>query len=78
MEVLRAKLFEMEQNRSTGSVGNLRREQIGSADRSEKIRTYNFPNDRITDHRIGKKFHNIEKILEGDLDPIIKAFTNSK
>jgi len=74
MEVLRAKLFEMEQTRATGSVTDMRREQIGSADRSEKIRTYNFPDDRITDHRIGKKWHNIEKILEGDLDPIVKAF----
>lgn len=74
MEVLRAKLFEIEQAKTTGSVGDLRREQIGSADRSEKIRTYNFPDDRITDHRIGKKFHNIEKILDGELEPIIKAF----
>jgi len=74
LEILRAKLYEIEQNRSSGSVGDLRREQIGSADRSEKIRTYNFPDDRITDHRIGKKFHNIEKILDGELEPIIKAF----
>lgn len=74
LEILRAKLFEIEQNRSTGSVGDLRREQIGSADRSEKIRTYNFPDDRITDHRIGKKFHNIEKILDGEMEPIIRAF----
>jgi len=77
LEILRAKLYEMEQNKSTGSVGDLRREQIGSADRSEKIRTYNFPDDRITDHRIGKKFHNIEKILDGELEPIIKAFKKS-
>ena len=74
MEVLRAKLYEIEQLRATGSVTDLRREQIGSADRSEKIRTYNFPDDRITDHRIGKKWHNIEKILEGEMDPIVKAF----
>ncbi len=77
LEVLRAKLYEIEQNRSTGSVGDLRREQIGSADRSEKIRTYNFPDDRITDHRIGKKFHSIEKILDGELEPIIKAFKST-
>ena len=77
MEVLRAKLYEIEQSRSAGSLGDLRREQIGSADRSEKIRTYNFPDDRITDHRIGKKFHNIEKILDGELEPIIKAFKKS-
>jgi peptide chain release factor 1 len=74
MEVLRAKLYEIEQTRATGSVSDIRREQIGSADRSEKIRTYNFPDDRITDHRIGKKWHNIEKILDGDMDGIVKAF----
>ena len=75
MDVLRAKLYEIEQLKVTGSVTDLRREQVGTADRSEKIRTYNFPDDRITDHRIGKKWHNIEKILEGEMDPIVKAFT---
>lgn len=74
MEVLRAKLYEIEQVRAVGNRGDVRREQIGSADRSEKIRTYNFPDDRITDHRIGKKWHNIEKILDGDMDAIVKAF----
>ncbi|HVN26064.1 MAG TPA: PCRF domain-containing protein [Candidatus Paceibacterota bacterium] len=74
LAVLRAKLHEIETQRATGNVTDLRREQIGSADRSEKIRTYNFPDDRITDHRIGKKWHNIEKILEGDMDGIVKAF----
>ena len=78
LEVLRAKLYEIEQQRATGNVTDLRREQIGSADRSEKIRTYNFPDDRITDHRIGKKWHNIEKIMEGDMDPIVKAFASSQ
>lgn len=78
MDILRAKLYELEQTRTTGSVTDIRREQIGSADRSEKIRTYNFPDDRITDHRIGKKWHNIEKIMEGDLDPIVKAFKKSQ
>jgi len=77
MDVLRAKLYEIEQLKATGSVTDLRREQIGSGDRSEKIRTYNFPDDRITDHRIGKKWHNIEKIMEGDMDPIVKAFEKS-
>jgi peptide chain release factor 1 len=73
LAVLRAKLYEMEKLKAIGSITDLRREQIGSGERSEKIRTYNFPEDRITDHRIGKKFHNIEKILDGDLDPIIMA-----
>jgi peptide chain release factor 1 len=75
MEILRAKLYEAQKEQHVGSVAELRREQIGSAERAEKIRTYNFPEDRITDHRIGKKFHNIEKVLEGNLDKIIEAFT---
>lgn len=74
MSMLRSKLYEEMQRQQAGSLGALRKEQIGSADRSEKIRTWNFPQDRITDHRIGKKWHNIERILGGDLDPIIKAF----
>ncbi len=77
MDVLRAKLYELEQIRASGNIAETRRDQIGSADRSEKIRTYNFPDDRITDHRIGKKWHNIEKILEGEFDPIVKAFSES-
>ncbi len=74
MEVLRSKLFEIQREQAVGSVDQIRREQIGSADRSEKIRTYNFPEDRITDHRVGKKWHNIEKILEGNFDPIVEVF----
>lgn len=74
LEVLRAKLYEIEQQKTIGNVDEIRREQIGTADRSEKIRTYNFPDDRITDHRIGKKWHNVEKIMEGNMDPIVKAF----
>ena len=74
MEMLRSILYDEAQRQSVGSVAELRKNQIGSGDRSEKIRTYNFPDDRITDHRIGKKWHNIEKILEGDFDPIVKAF----
>ena len=74
LEVLRAKLYEIEQQKTIGNVDEIRREQIGTADRSEKIRTYNFPDDRITDHRIGKKWHNVETIMEGNMDPIVKAF----
>ncbi len=72
--ILRAKLFEAQQSAAHSSLGEARRAQVGTGDRSEKIRTYNFPEDRITDHRIGKKFHNIEKILDGDLDPIVETF----
>jgi len=74
MAVLAAKLYELQKTKATAELGANRREQIGSAERAEKIRTYNFPDDRITDHRIGKKWHNIEKVLEGNLDPIIRAF----
>jgi peptide chain release factor 1 len=78
MEVLRAKLYEIEQTKTTGSVTDMRREQVGSADRSEKIRTYNFPDDRITDHRFGVKVHNIEKVLDGDLDALLKKISKTK
>lgn len=73
--LLRAKLWEIEQKLSSGNIDTQRATQIGSGDRSEKIRTYNFPQNRITDHRIGKSWHNLEKILEGDLDDIIQALS---
>jgi len=74
LSVLRAKLYELQRAQQFGELTAERRVQIGSGDRSEKIRTYNFQDDRITDHRLGKKFHNIENILEGHLDQIVRAF----
>ncbi|MBI1838843.1 MAG: PCRF domain-containing protein [Candidatus Colwellbacteria bacterium] len=74
MSILRSKIYEAKIAKQNEELGNIRNEQIGTADRSEKIRTYNFPQDRITDHRIGKKWSNIETILEGNLEPIVKAF----
>ena len=74
LSILRAKLYEAEKQREAVELSADRKAQIGGAERAEKIRTYNFPDDRITDHRIGKKFHNIEKVLDGDLDGIIRAF----
>src|SRR5206468_1276522 len=73
MEVLRAKLLEIKRMEETGNVSEERRKQVGTGDRSEKIRTYNFPQDRITDHRIKKSWGNISKILEGNLDPVFEA-----
>ncbi len=72
MQVLRAKLYEEQQRQAVGSITDLRREQIGSGDRSEKIRTYNFPDDRVTDHRFNAKVHNIEKLLDGNLDMLLE------
>ena len=74
MAMLRAKIYDAKIQEETARLGAARKDQIGTGDRSEKIRTYNFPDDRITDHRINKKWHNIEKILNGDLNSVIKAF----
>lgn len=75
LSILRSKLYEIQRLEAAGQLTAERRQQVGTGDRSEKIRTYNFPDDRITDHRLGKKWHNMERILEGDLDPIVKAFS---
>ena len=73
MAVLRARLFDREQRRKEEKLARERRTQVGTGERSEKIRTYNFPQGRVTDHRIGLTLHNLERILDGELDPIIDA-----
>jgi len=78
LSILRSKLFEIQKEKEAQTLGSSRREQIGTADRSEKIRTYNFPDDRITDHRINKKWSKIERILDGEIDGIVEAFKNTK
>ena len=73
MSLLRSRLYAAEQERLAKERGDLRSGQIGTGDRSEKIRTYNFPQDRLTDHRIGQNFSNLPAVMEGDLDDIIEA-----
>ena len=71
LAVLRARLLERERAQQAEERGDQRRSQIGSGERAEKIRTYNFPDDRVTDHRVGVTVHNLPGLLEGDLDRLI-------
>jgi peptide chain release factor 1 len=73
MKVLRARLYERELKKTLEEQGSQRRAMVGTGDRAEKIRTYNFPQDRVSDHRINLTLHNLPKIMAGDLDPIITA-----
>jgi peptide chain release factor 1 len=72
MAVLRSRLYEREQERRAKELGETRRSQVQSGDRAEKIRTYNFPQDRVTDHRIGLTMHNLPSVLEGRIGPFIE------
>lgn len=78
MEILKAKLQQLKEEEEAKKYSGERSAQIGTADRSEKIRTYNILQDRITDHRIKESWHNIEKIFQGYLDPIIESLANAK
>jgi peptide chain release factor 1 len=73
LEVLRARLFALEEEKRRREEAERRRSQIGTGERAEKIRTYNFPQDRVTDHRIQKSWHNISEIMDGNISPIIEA-----
>jgi peptide chain release factor 1 len=71
MSILRARLFEIEEEKRRSEIEKDRRSQVGSAERSEKIRTYNFPQSRITDHRVGLSLHNMAAVMDGEIDPFI-------
>jgi peptide chain release factor 1 len=77
LTVLRSRLYAIEQEKRQKELGSSRLAQVGSGERAEKIRTYNFPQDRITDHRIGQNFSNIPGVLNGDLDRMIDALTTA-
>ena len=73
MKVLRSRLLELKQTQEREKYAQNRREQIGSGDRSERIRTYNFPQSRLTDHRIGLTVHSLTQVMDGEIDEIVKA-----
>ncbi len=73
MRVLRSRLYEVEMERQNAELARERKQQVGSGDRSEKIRTYNFPQNRLTDHRIGLTLHQLDLVMEGRLQPIVDA-----
>ena len=75
MRVLKSRLYEMQREAQDSEYANRRRLQVGTGDRSERIRTYNFPQGRVTDHRIGLTLYKIEDIMNGDIDEIISALT---
>lgn len=73
MKILRAKLYELKLEKQTQENAELRRSMVGTGDRSEKIRTYNFPQDRCTDHRIGQSFHNLPSLMQGNVEDLFSA-----
>jgi peptide chain release factor 1 len=73
MRTLRARIVEAERERQDAEIAQTRKAQVGTGDRSEKIRTYNFPQNRVTDHRIGLTLHKLEQVLEGDMDELVEA-----
>ena len=73
LQILRAKLLELRRRQQEEERGAMRRQMIGTGDRSEKIRTYNFPQNRVTDHRSGLTLYRLQEVLEGDLDELIDS-----
>lgn len=76
LQVLRSRLYQMELEKQMAQIGAERKSMVGTGDRSEKIRTYNFPQNRLTDHRIGLTLHQLDLIIEGRLQPVIDALTS--
>ena len=73
LQLLRMKLLQAEQEKQAAEIGAERRAMVGSGDRSEKIRTYNYPQNRVTDHRIGLTLHNLDRVVAGELSDVFQA-----
>jgi peptide chain release factor 1 len=73
MNVLRARLLAMKQEEQAAQITDARRSQVGTGERAEKVRTYNFPQDRVTDHRVGYTRHNLPAFMDGEIDDVIDA-----
>jgi peptide chain release factor 1 len=78
MSVLRTRLLDMERQKQDKEITDSRRSQVGTGDRSEKTRTYNYPQDRISDHRITQTLHNLNKVMDGDIDELIDALISAE
>ena len=78
MALLRSRLWEQEVEKQHLEVAELKSTQVGSGMRNEKIRTYNFPQDRVTDHRIGKSYHNLPTFMDGDIDEMLQDLKNAE
>ena len=76
MQILRARLYDMERGRADDERSQARKPQVGSGDRSERIRTYNFPQGRVTDHRINLTLYKLDRVMMGEMDEIISALVS--
>ena len=77
MKILRSRILEQEQEKQNAEIAGERKSQVGTGDRSERIRTYNYPQGRVSDHRIGLTLYKIDQILNGDLDEVIDALVTA-
>jgi len=75
MQILRSKIYQLEESQRRSTIHDERSTQIGTGDRSEKIRTYNFPQNRVTDHRLNKSWNNLDSVIDGKLEKIIEALS---
>src|SRR3990167_3923844 len=77
MQILRSKIYQLEESQKQSQLGNLRQAQVGAGDRSEKIRTYNFPQNRVTDHRLNKSWNNLDSVIDGKFEKIVESLTET-